>query len=66
MTAAQYAKNETLNGRFPSMLVVAGEFGTFWLESADYRTLDGACFTSREAAEKARSKAIEKAAKFIA
>jgi hypothetical protein len=66
MTATQYAKNEIINGRFPSMQVVPGEFGTFWLESADCRTLDGACFTSREAAEKARSKALDKAAKFIA
>ena len=65
MTATQYAKQETINGRFPSMLVVPGEFGTFWLESAEYQTLDGACFTSREAAELARSKAIQKAAKYI-
>lgn len=65
MTPTKYAKNETINGRFPQMSVVPGEFGTFWLEDSNYRTLDGACFTSREAAEKARSKAIEKAARYI-
>ena len=65
-TLTQYAKQEITSGRFPMTRIVAGECGTFWVEDGDYRTLDGACFMSREAAEKARSKAYDKAMKFAA
>lgn len=61
MTPAQYAKQEITNGRFPMMVVQPGEHGTFWLHDGDFRMLDGRCFTSREAAEKLRSKIIQTA-----
>lgn len=66
MTLTQYAKQEITSGRFVETSIVPGEFGTFWIEDRNYRTIDGACFNSREAAEKARSKAIDKAMKFAA
>ncbi|MFC3206862.1 hypothetical protein [Aquamicrobium soli] len=64
-TPAAYAKDEVTNGRFPHMTIQAGECGTFWLHDADYRMLDGKAYTSREAAEKARSRFVEKAARWI-
>lgn len=64
-TPATYAKNEITNGRFPMMVIEAGEYGTFWLHDADYRMLDGKAYNSREAAEKARSKFIEKASRWV-
>lgn len=63
---ATYAKNEVANGRFPMMVIEAGEYGTYWLHDADYRMLDGKAYTSREAAEKARSKIVAKAVKLAA
>lgn len=61
-----YAKNEIENGRFPMMVIEAGAFGTFWLHDNDYRMLDCKGFTSREAAEKFRSKTLDKALKVSA
>ncbi|UYE95859.1 hypothetical protein KNLIENLN_00046 [Sinorhizobium phage NV1.1.1] len=58
-----YAKNEIKNGRFPMMVIEAGEFGTFWLHDNDYRMLDCKGFTSREAAERFRSKTLDRAIK---
>lgn len=58
-----YAKNEIAIGRFPMMVIESGEFGTFWLHDTDYKMLDCKSFNSREAAEKFRSKIIEKASK---
>ena len=66
MTPATYAKNEIKAGRFPSMMISAGQNGTFWLDDAEFKTLENACFMSREAAEQARSKAIDKAMKWAA
>jgi hypothetical protein len=62
-TPFTYAKNEIQNGRFPMIVIEAGEYGTFWLHDADYRMLDCKAFTSREAAEKARSRFLDKAMK---
>lgn len=56
-----YAKQELAAGRFPMMVIETGENGTFWLHDADFRMLDCKAFTSRGAAEKFRSKIIEKA-----
>ena len=58
-----YAKNEIANGRFPMMIIEGGQNGTFWLHDGDFRMLDCKGFTSREAAEKFRSKTLDKAAK---
>lgn len=65
MTPAAYAKQEIKAGRMVVISIVPGQFGTYWLEDKDYKTLDKACFQNRESAEKARSKAIEKALKYI-
>lgn len=62
-TPAAYAKNEVVNGRFPMMVIEPGEHGTFWLHDAEFRMLDGKAYTSREGAEKARSKFIERASR---
>lgn len=56
-----YAKNEVANGRFPMMVIEPGEYGTFWLHDGDYKMLDCKSFPSREAAEKFRSKIVDKA-----
>jgi len=66
MTPSSYAKNEVRNGRFPMIVIEPGLFGSFWLHDADYKMLEGKAYTSRDAAEKARSKIIEKASKLIA
>lgn len=66
MKLQQYANNQIKVGKFAHVGIVSGEFGTFWLETEDYKTIEGACFTSRERAEKARTNAIEKAVKRFA
>jgi len=59
MKLAAYVRNEIKAGRFPSIMIDAGNNGTFWLHDADWRMLDHKTLTSREAAENMRSKAIE-------
>ncbi len=61
-----YAKQEIAAGRFPMMVIEAGQYGTFWLHDRDYRMLDCKSFSSKEAAEKYRSKIIDKAHKIAA
>lgn len=65
MTPFQYAKSKIAAGQFANMVISAGQFGTYWIEDENFSSLKGACFTSREAAEKARSKAIDKAMKIV-
>ena len=65
MTPIAYAKNEIKNGRFPMIVISGGEYGTYWLHDADWRMLDCRAFNSKEAAEKFRSKTLDKAAKVI-
>lgn len=64
-TPTQYAKQQITAGAFPMMVIEAGRFNTFWLHDSDYRMLDSKAFTSREAAEKARSRAIDSARRLI-
>jgi len=63
MKLAAYVKNEVVNGRFPTVMIQTGEYGTFWLYDAEWKLLDCKVLTSREAAEKLRSKAIDAAVK---
>lgn len=62
-TLNTYAKKEIAAGRFPNISIKPGEYGTFWLYDADWNLLDCKTLTSREAAEKLRTKAIEAAMK---
>jgi hypothetical protein len=63
MTPAKYAKAKIQNGEFPMMVIEAGEHGTFWLHDCDFKMLDCKAFTSKESAEKFRSKVIERASR---
>jgi len=59
MKLTAYIKNEITEGRFPTIMIEAGEFGTFWMYDGDWKILDCKTLTSRESAENLRSKAIE-------
>lgn len=63
MTPFQYAKTEFAAGRFPSIMIEPGISAGFWLHDGDFKALKGKCYTSREAAEKDRSKILTKAQK---
>ncbi len=63
MKLAAYIKNEITNGRFPTVTIKPGEYGTYWMYDGDWKLLDCKTLTSREAAENLRSKAIEAAVK---
>lgn len=61
MKPIEYAKQEVAAGRFPMMVIEAGEAGTFWMHDRDFRMLDCKPFLSRERAEKFRSDVVSKA-----
>lgn len=65
MTALQYAKAKIAAGQFANMTIEPGQYGTFWLGDDNFNSFPGASFTSREAAEKARSKILDKAMKAV-
>ena len=58
-TVAQYARAERNAGRFPSM-PIDGAAGRFWLCDSDWRPLSGRHYDSRQAAELARSRALDR------
>lgn len=58
-TVSQFIAAERLAGRFPSM-PIDGAAGRFWLCDSDWRPLRGRHYESRQAAELARSKALER------
>lgn len=60
MSPMKYAKKMVKEGKFPQMQIVPGNCGVFYLESAEFETLDG-FYMSREKAEKTRSAVITKA-----
>lgn len=62
MTPLQYAKACLSSGKF-IQIWIAHTAGVFWLEDNDGSILKGPHFTSREAAEKARSNVVAKALK---
>lgn len=65
MTLQAYINNEIKAGRFPQTSITsAAACNGFWLEDGDFNPI--AFFASREAAEKARSKAIVKATRKFA
>ena len=63
MKPIEYAKQEVAAGRFPMMLIEAGQAGTFWVHDRDFGMLDCKPFLSREKAEKFRSDVVSKASK---
>lgn len=62
MTPMQYARTQIAAGRFADMAIV--EFcGAFYLCDSDYNLLKGKAFSSRDIAQRERSKVIDRALK---
>lgn len=64
-TPFQYAKQMMQAEKFPTMTIVAGENGTFWLHDADWKMLDGKAYLSKDAAMKHRSQIIDRARRAV-
>jgi hypothetical protein len=67
LSAAQLAKREYQAGRSAASAVQVEHFmGAYYLADSDYHLLADASFPSRDAANAARSKILDKARKYIA
>jgi len=58
-TVAQFIGQERAAGRFPSM-PIDGAAGRYWLCDSDWRPLSGRHYATRQAAELARSAALDR------
>jgi hypothetical protein len=60
MTPTQYAKREMSEGRFPSMPITDAA-GVLYLCDGDWNILEGKAYATKDAAETARSKILDRA-----